>query len=108
MSSLSSESDYAIPPDAYSLDGDYSEPEHKLQRTSSYSTDGGICTVSLAASWLWRDANRALALKVKTCNYNILSYLLQTDGLTDWAVGPAGLYQKRLSDALEGGAISVT
>uniref|UniRef100_A0A8C3XP72 Pleckstrin homology, MyTH4 and FERM domain containing H1 n=1 Tax=Chelydra serpentina TaxID=8475 RepID=A0A8C3XP72_CHESE len=41
MSSLSSESDYAIPPDAYSLDGDYSEPEHKLQRTSSYSTDGG-------------------------------------------------------------------
>uniref|UniRef100_A0A8B9S3V6 Pleckstrin homology, MyTH4 and FERM domain containing H1 n=1 Tax=Apteryx owenii TaxID=8824 RepID=A0A8B9S3V6_APTOW len=44
MSSLSSESDYAIPPDAYSLDGDYSEPEHKLQRTSSCSTDGGICT----------------------------------------------------------------
>ncbi|NXS54837.1 PKHH1 protein, partial [Brachypteracias leptosomus] len=43
MSSLSSESDYAIPPDACSLDGDYSEPEHKLQRTSSYSTDGGIC-----------------------------------------------------------------
>ncbi|NXJ75280.1 PKHH1 protein, partial [Trogon melanurus] len=43
MSSLSSESDYAIPPDAYSLDGDYSEPEHKLQRTSSYSTDGGVC-----------------------------------------------------------------
>uniref|UniRef100_A0A8D0HB55 Pleckstrin homology, MyTH4 and FERM domain containing H1 n=1 Tax=Sphenodon punctatus TaxID=8508 RepID=A0A8D0HB55_SPHPU len=41
MSSLSSESDYAIPPDAYSLDDDYSEPEHKLQRTSSYSTDGG-------------------------------------------------------------------
>ncbi|XP_037756199.1 pleckstrin homology domain-containing family H member 1 isoform X2 [Chelonia mydas] len=42
MSSLSSESDYAIPPDAYSLDGDCSEPEHKLQRTSSYSTDGGV------------------------------------------------------------------
>ncbi|XP_032101729.1 pleckstrin homology domain-containing family H member 1 [Sapajus apella] len=40
MSSLSSEGDYAIPPDAFSLDGDYSEPEHKLQRTSSYSTDG--------------------------------------------------------------------
>ncbi|XP_035116669.1 pleckstrin homology domain-containing family H member 1 isoform X2 [Callithrix jacchus] len=40
MSSLSSEGDYAIPPDACSLDGDYSEPEHKLQRTSSYSTDG--------------------------------------------------------------------
>lgn len=40
VSSLSSESDYAIPPDACSLDSDYSEPEHKLQRTSSYSTEG--------------------------------------------------------------------
>ncbi|XP_008850379.1 pleckstrin homology domain-containing family H member 1 isoform X1 [Nannospalax galili] len=40
MSSLSSEGDYAIPPDACSLDSDYSEPEHKLQRTSSYSVDG--------------------------------------------------------------------
>uniref|UniRef100_A0A8D2D2T8 Pleckstrin homology, MyTH4 and FERM domain containing H1 n=1 Tax=Sciurus vulgaris TaxID=55149 RepID=A0A8D2D2T8_SCIVU len=40
MSSLSSEGDYAIPPDACSLDSDYSEPEHKLQRTSSYSIDG--------------------------------------------------------------------
>uniref|UniRef100_A0A8D3CTI4 Pleckstrin homology domain containing, family H (with MyTH4 domain) member 1 n=1 Tax=Scophthalmus maximus TaxID=52904 RepID=A0A8D3CTI4_SCOMX len=41
MSSISSESDYAIPPDAYSLDSDYSEPEHKVQRTSSYSF--GLC-----------------------------------------------------------------
>lgn len=49
MSSLSSEGDYAIPPDACSLDSDYSEPEHKLQRTSSYSTDGlGLGGVS---SW---------------------------------------------------------
>uniref|UniRef100_A0A8B9G7K7 Pleckstrin homology, MyTH4 and FERM domain containing H1 n=1 Tax=Amazona collaria TaxID=241587 RepID=A0A8B9G7K7_9PSIT len=46
VSSLSSESDYAIPPDACSLDSDYSEPEHKLQRTSSYSTDGRICPKS--------------------------------------------------------------
>ncbi|XP_062432688.1 pleckstrin homology domain-containing family H member 1 [Rhea pennata] len=50
ISSLSSEGDYAIPPDAYSLDGDYSEPEHKLQRTSSYSTDGGICTEPMEKS----------------------------------------------------------
>uniref|UniRef100_A0A8C3LK34 Pleckstrin homology, MyTH4 and FERM domain containing H1 n=1 Tax=Chrysolophus pictus TaxID=9089 RepID=A0A8C3LK34_CHRPC len=50
MSSVSSESDYAVPPDAYSLDGDYSEPEHKLQRTSSYSTDGGICTEPIEKS----------------------------------------------------------
>uniref|UniRef100_A0A1A8MR31 Pleckstrin homology domain containing, family H (With MyTH4 domain) member 1 n=1 Tax=Nothobranchius pienaari TaxID=704102 RepID=A0A1A8MR31_9TELE len=39
MSSISSESDYAIPPDAYSLDSDYSEPEHKVQRTSTYSCE---------------------------------------------------------------------
>ncbi|XP_051941465.1 pleckstrin homology domain-containing family H member 1 isoform X2 [Hippocampus zosterae] len=39
MSSISSESDYAIPPDACSLDSDYSEPEHKVQRTSSYSCE---------------------------------------------------------------------
>ncbi|NXB72883.1 PKHH1 protein, partial [Donacobius atricapilla] len=50
VSSLSSESDYAIPPDAYSVDGDYSEPEHKLQRTSSYSTDGGICSEPMEKS----------------------------------------------------------
>uniref|UniRef100_A0A8C8R9A0 Pleckstrin homology, MyTH4 and FERM domain containing H1 n=1 Tax=Pelusios castaneus TaxID=367368 RepID=A0A8C8R9A0_9SAUR len=50
MSSLSSESDYAIPPDAYSLDGDYSEPEHKLQRTSSYSTDGGVSSEPIEKS----------------------------------------------------------
>ncbi|XP_073720906.1 pleckstrin homology domain-containing family H member 1-like [Misgurnus anguillicaudatus] len=39
VSSISSESDYAIPPDAYSLDSDCSEPEHKVQRTSSYSCE---------------------------------------------------------------------
>ncbi|XP_053130423.1 pleckstrin homology domain-containing family H member 1 isoform X2 [Hemicordylus capensis] len=50
MSSLSSEGDYAIPPDAYSLDEDYCAPEHKLQRTSSYSTDGGLCSESLEKS----------------------------------------------------------
>ncbi|XP_075469623.1 pleckstrin homology domain-containing family H member 1 isoform X4 [Ascaphus truei] len=49
MSSMSSENDYAIPPDAYSLDSDYSEPEHKLLRTSSYSTEG-ICTEPLEKS----------------------------------------------------------
>uniref|UniRef100_A0A452QZY4 Pleckstrin homology, MyTH4 and FERM domain containing H1 n=1 Tax=Ursus americanus TaxID=9643 RepID=A0A452QZY4_URSAM len=40
MSSLSSEGDYAIPPDACSLASDYSEPEHKLQRTSAFSGEG--------------------------------------------------------------------
>ncbi|XP_023807199.1 pleckstrin homology domain-containing family H member 1 isoform X2 [Oryzias latipes] len=39
VSSFSSESDYAIPPDACSLDSDHSEPEQKVQRTSSYSCE---------------------------------------------------------------------
>lgn len=51
MSSLSSEGDYAIPPDACSLDSDYSEPEHKLQRTSSYSTDGVSRVHSPVCEW---------------------------------------------------------
>uniref|UniRef100_A0A8B9BT20 Pleckstrin homology domain-containing family H member 2 n=1 Tax=Anser brachyrhynchus TaxID=132585 RepID=A0A8B9BT20_9AVES len=41
LSSMTSESDYAIPPDAYSVDTDYSEPEQKLPKTSSSSTDNG-------------------------------------------------------------------
>ncbi|XP_039597638.1 pleckstrin homology domain-containing family H member 1 isoform X2 [Polypterus senegalus] len=49
MSSVSSESDYAIPPDACSLDSDYSEPEHKLLRTSSYSSESS-CTEPLEKS----------------------------------------------------------
>ncbi|XP_074092174.1 pleckstrin homology domain-containing family H member 1 isoform X2 [Macrotis lagotis] len=51
ISSLSSESDYAIPPDACSLHSDYSEPEYKVQRTSIYSIDGlGSCGESLEKS----------------------------------------------------------
>nr|XP_009667196.1 PREDICTED: pleckstrin homology domain-containing family H member 2 isoform X6 [Struthio camelus australis] len=41
LSSMTSESDYAIPPDAYSIDTDYSEPEQKLPKTSSSSSDNG-------------------------------------------------------------------
>uniref|UniRef100_A0A8B9LL37 Pleckstrin homology domain containing, family H (with MyTH4 domain) member 2 n=1 Tax=Astyanax mexicanus TaxID=7994 RepID=A0A8B9LL37_ASTMX len=39
LSSMASESDYAIPPDAYSTDTDCSEPENKLPKTCSSSTD---------------------------------------------------------------------
>ncbi|KAJ1103873.1 hypothetical protein NDU88_001294 [Pleurodeles waltl] len=63
MSSMSSESDYAIPPDACSLDSDYSEPEHKLLRTSSYSTDG-ICNEPLEKSgYLLKMGSRVKAWK---------------------------------------------
>lgn len=38
---MASEGDYAIPPDAYSTDTDYSEPEQKLPKTCSLSSDNG-------------------------------------------------------------------
>ncbi|XP_007438142.1 pleckstrin homology domain-containing family H member 2 [Python bivittatus] len=41
LSSMTSEGDYAIPPDAYSTDTDYSEPEQKLPKTCSTSSDNG-------------------------------------------------------------------
>nr|XP_025034798.1 pleckstrin homology domain-containing family H member 2 isoform X3 [Pelodiscus sinensis] len=41
LSSMASESDYAIPPDAYSTDTEYSEPEQKLPKTCSSSSDNG-------------------------------------------------------------------
>nr|XP_003224090.1 PREDICTED: pleckstrin homology domain-containing family H member 2 isoform X1 [Anolis carolinensis]XP_008113918.1 PREDICTED: pleckstrin homology domain-containing family H member 2 isoform X1 [Anolis carolinensis] len=41
LSSVISEGDYAIPPDAYSTDTDYSEPEQKLPKTCSLSSDNG-------------------------------------------------------------------
>ncbi|XP_077352285.1 pleckstrin homology domain-containing family H member 2 isoform X2 [Festucalex cinctus] len=39
MSSMTSESDYAIPPDAYSTDTECSEPEQKLPKTCSLAGD---------------------------------------------------------------------
>ncbi|XP_075060247.1 pleckstrin homology domain-containing family H member 2 isoform X1 [Mixophyes fleayi] len=39
FSSMASDSDYAIPPDAYSIDSEFSEPEQKLPKTCSSSSD---------------------------------------------------------------------
>ncbi|XP_053444869.1 pleckstrin homology domain-containing family H member 2 [Nycticebus coucang] len=41
LSSVASESDYAIPPDAYSTDSEFSQPEQKLPKTFSSSSDNG-------------------------------------------------------------------
>ncbi|XP_053568260.1 pleckstrin homology domain-containing family H member 2 [Bombina bombina] len=41
FSSMTSDSDYAIPPDAYSMDSEFSEPEQKLPKTCSSSSDCG-------------------------------------------------------------------
>lgn len=41
LSSMASESDYAIPPDAYSTDTECTETENKLQKTCSSSSDSG-------------------------------------------------------------------
>lgn len=38
---MTSESDYAIPPDAYSTDTECSEPEQKLPKTCSSASDNG-------------------------------------------------------------------
>uniref|UniRef100_A0A8C4SZX4 Pleckstrin homology domain containing, family H (with MyTH4 domain) member 1 n=1 Tax=Erpetoichthys calabaricus TaxID=27687 RepID=A0A8C4SZX4_ERPCA len=62
MSSVSSESDYAIPPDACSLDSDYSEPEHKLLRTSSYSSESS-CEPLEKSGYLLKMGSRVKAWK---------------------------------------------
>lgn len=49
LSSMTSEGDYAIPPDAYSIDTDYSEPEQKLPKTCSTSSESGK-NVSMVSS----------------------------------------------------------
>lgn len=41
LSSVASESDYAIPPDAYSPDTECSQPEQKVPKTCSASSDNG-------------------------------------------------------------------
>lgn len=41
VSSVASESDYAIPPDAYSTDLEFSQPEQKLPKTCSSSSENG-------------------------------------------------------------------
>ncbi|XP_021573880.1 pleckstrin homology domain-containing family H member 2-like [Carlito syrichta] len=41
LSSVASESDYAIPPDAYATDTEYSQPEQKLPKTCSSSSENG-------------------------------------------------------------------
>ncbi|XP_056291232.1 pleckstrin homology domain-containing family H member 2 [Pseudoliparis swirei] len=41
ISSMTSESDYAIPPDAYSTDTECSEPDQKLSKTCSSAGDNG-------------------------------------------------------------------
>lgn len=42
MSSMTSESDYAIPPDAYSTDTECPEPEQKLPKTCSSDGDRSV------------------------------------------------------------------
>ncbi|XP_068608263.1 LOW QUALITY PROTEIN: pleckstrin homology domain-containing family H member 1 [Brachionichthys hirsutus] len=63
MSSISSESDYAIPPDACSLDSDHSEPEHKVQRTSSYSCESSGPEMLEKSGYLLKMGSRVKAWK---------------------------------------------
>uniref|UniRef100_A0A8C5AN99 Pleckstrin homology domain containing, family H (with MyTH4 domain) member 1 n=1 Tax=Gadus morhua TaxID=8049 RepID=A0A8C5AN99_GADMO len=63
MSSVGSESDYAIPPDAHSLDSDYSEPELKVQRTSSYSCGSSSGPVLEKSGYLLKMGSQIKAWK---------------------------------------------
>uniref|UniRef100_A0A1A7X1T9 Pleckstrin homology domain containing, family H (With MyTH4 domain) member 1 n=1 Tax=Iconisemion striatum TaxID=60296 RepID=A0A1A7X1T9_9TELE len=57
------ESDYAIPPDAYSLDSDYSEPEHKVQRTSTYSCESSGSEMLEKSGYLLKMSSQVNAWK---------------------------------------------
>ncbi|XP_041132638.1 pleckstrin homology domain-containing family H member 1-like isoform X2 [Polyodon spathula] len=63
MSSVSSESDYAIPPDAYSFDSNYSEPEHKLLRTSTYSCESNTAEPLEKSGYLLKMGSQVKAWK---------------------------------------------
>ncbi|MBN3311931.1 PKHH1 protein, partial [Atractosteus spatula] len=63
MSSVSSESDYAIPPDAYSIDSDCSEPEHKLLRTSTYSCESACAEPLEKSGYLLKMGSQVKAWK---------------------------------------------
>lgn len=49
---MTSECDYAIPPDAYSTDTECSEPEQKLPKTCCSPSDNGK-SVSDSSLYLW-------------------------------------------------------
>ena len=51
MSSMTSESDYAIPPDAYSTDTECFEPEQKLPKTCSAASDNGKSVSPSVFQW---------------------------------------------------------
>lgn len=75
LSSVTSESDYAIPPDAYSVDTDCSEPEQKLPKTSSSSSDNGknVSTETLMKCTCPCGAVHALCSKAATKSlYSVL------------------------------------
>lgn len=74
LSSVTSESDYAIPPDAYSVDTEYSEPEQKLPKTSYSSSDNGK---NVSTEVLWRSVPVVLCVYLcsKTVTRSLYSVL---------------------------------
>ncbi|XP_029449186.1 pleckstrin homology domain-containing family H member 2 isoform X2 [Rhinatrema bivittatum] len=63
LSSMASESDYAIPPDAYSTDTEYSEPEQKLPKTCSSSSDNGKNEMLEKSGYLLKMGGKARSWK---------------------------------------------
>ncbi|XP_030051654.1 pleckstrin homology domain-containing family H member 2 [Microcaecilia unicolor] len=63
LSSMASESDYAIPPDAYLTDTEYSEPEQKLPKTCSSSSDNGKNEVLEKSGYLLKMSGKVKSWK---------------------------------------------
>lgn len=81
MSSVTSESDYAIPPDAYSTDTECSEPEQKLPKTCSVASDNGK-TVSRGLP----DRGRTAARRPRCPDFSSQRLEIQTVQRVNWTV----------------------
>lgn len=73
MSSMTSESDYAIPPDAYSTDTECSEPEQKLPKTCSTASDNGKTVSPRARPAARGDRNPSGVARQMTLSQNLES-----------------------------------
>ncbi|CAH6778047.1 Plekhh2 [Phodopus roborovskii] len=65
VSSVASESDYAIPPDAYCADSECSQPEQKLPKTCSSSSENGKNELLEKSGYLLKMSGKVKAWKRK-------------------------------------------
>ena len=82
MSSMTSESDYAIPPDAYSTDTECSEPEQKLPKTCSAASDNGKSVSQCARPWVYSQGDCLTCDTTKSLLWRLQADMLSL-GLSD-------------------------